>query len=838
MLGEFFRRLRYLMKHRQFDEELESDMEFHREMAAREGRGNFGNLLRLREQSREAWGWMWLDRLGQDLHYAGRMLWKSPGFTITAVLVLALGIGVNVTAFSAFNLLVLKSMPVRDPDSLVRLQRHAPCCSASEMTYPSLVFYREHSKTLQAVIGTLGGPPMTLAGNTQSTSNVFVTANYFSELGETAALGRLLDPGSDEASGAPQVAVLSYGFWQRQFGANPAIVGKTIRLNRKPVTVIGVLPNEFASLDEQHADVWLPIMQQPYFVEGSTALTDTSLDRGTVRMFGRLAPGVTAKVAEQELRGLTNEWRKQHPQDVWGGEYLKTEPAGHTTVVQPETYLVVTMVGILVMLILAVACANLGGLLMARGVTREREIGIRIAIGAGTKRIFRQLFTESLLLAVLGSAAGMALGYGVLRVLMAKFGMPAWIDAAPDWRVMLFAGGLALVSSILFGLAPALQIARQRQRKPIARQILMGTQVAASAVLLIVAGLLVRAVHHAIYTNPGFGYEQVLSINPGLEGHGYTPIAARAYLEELESRLRAVPGVTSVGLSSMPPLGHGRISTIGTEIGGRAVEMYPYRVDTEFFRTMSIPMMRGRNFLPTETNAVIVSDSLARRQWPGEDPIGKQFWDKDTVIGVVGSARMVAPNDTDATETYHAAQIADMPGMIVVVKSMGAPDDLVPTVKTIVENLDPKLTPEIRLLKAAFQENMKGPERIALMVSLLGILAVSLATLGIVGLVAYSVSQRMKEIAIRIALGARRMQVLSAVLAQFSWPVALGLITGVGLAAGLSRTLRKTLYGLENLDPLSYAMAIALLAVVVGAAALLPARRALRLDLARILHYE
>jgi hypothetical protein len=339
---------------------------------------------------------------------------------------------------------------------------------------------------------------------------------------------------------------------------------------------------------------------------------------------------------------------------------------------------------------------------------------------------------------------------------MTHLDVPAWMTAGPDWRVLLFAVGVALVSTILFGLTPASQIARQRQNKTIARQVLVGAQVAASCVLLIVSALLVRAAEHALYANPGWGYEQVLSINLQLRNHGYSPIAARSYLDQLESRLRALPGVGSAGLSSMPPLGHGRISVIATEIGGHLVEVYPYQVDPEFFRTMSVPLLRGRNLMPSETNAVIVSDSLARRQWPGEDPIGKAFWNGETVIGIVGSARMVAPNDSDAAEVYHGAQVADLPDMVVVVKAAGDPVELAPRLKAVVESSDPKLFPEIRILRSAFKENTGFIQRSAFVVSLLGLLAVTLAAFGVVGLVAYAISQRVKEIAIRIALDCRK----------------------------------------------------------------------------------
>lgn len=840
-MGEWFRRVQYLLQRGRRLEELEADMAFHREMAGRAGQPNFGNGARLQEEAREAWGWTWIDRLGQDLRFAIRVLARSPGFTTTAVLVLAIGIGVNVGAFSLFNLLVLKPLPVRDPGGLVRLQRQSECCSASEMPYPVAMFYAQRARTLEGVLGTMGGAPLELENDAQTVSANFVTANYFTELGSTPARGRLLDAGNDGAGNAAPVAVLSYGFWQRRYGADPNIVGRTIRLNRKPVAVVGVAAYDFAGLDGQNADLWMPIGVQPYLVEGSTAVTQTDFKNARFRMWGRLAPGVTARAAEQELRALTAELGKQYPDDIWKGEYLRSDPAGVLYAMHHDEYLAMALVAVLMLLILAVACANLGGLLLARGVAREREIGIRMAVGASARRVFRQLFTESLLLALLGAAAGLALGYVVVRVALVFAKAPAWMKATPDWRVLLFAVGIAFVAAVFFGLAPAWQIARQRQRKTLVRQVLIGAQIAASCVLLIVSGLLVRAVHHALYASPGFGYEQVLSVDPGLGGYGYTPAAAQALLDQFERRLRAVPGVVSVSLSSMPPLGHGRIETIGTDIGGRNVVVYPFRVQPEFFATMGIPLLRGRNLFPGEQDAVIISESMARQQWPGEDPIGKQIPSgdgKDTVVGVTGSARLVAPNDSDAMETYHAVQTADMPMMLLVVKTAGAPADVVPMVKSIAESLDPKLLPYVRLLKGAYRENMEGPEKAAAIASLLGMTAILIAAVGIVGLIAYAVSQRAKEIAIRIALGAKPAQVLQSLLRQLVWPLLLGSLAGVAATALLSAAMRKALYGLSNLDPLSYAAAMVVLLLIAAVATVLPARRALRVDVARALHYD
>jgi predicted permease len=837
-MGELLRRIRYLIQRRRFDAELANDMEFHREMAARAGRNNFGNTLRMQEQAQEAWGWTWLDRFVQDLRYGFRVLVRSPGFTLMSVLVLAIGIGVNVAAFSFFDMVALKPLPVRDPDSLVRLERRSPEAYSSEMQYPSFAFYRDHARTLSAAMAVLGVPPMQFESDVQPASATFVTPNYFTELGTPAAYGRLFDPHTDSDASAAPAVVLSYGFWQRRFAGDPTVVGRVIHLNKKPATIIGITPYALASLAGQHPDIWMPMPQQPYFIDGSNVLT--AWNDSSVRMWGRLAPGVTPKVAEQELHTLADELRRQHPEALWDREGIQSAPGGHMQVMQPEMYQVGAMAGVLTLLILAVAGANLGALMLARAVSREHEFGIRISIGAGRARIFRQLCTESLLLASLGSVAGLGLGCAALRTVLSKSDAPKWLSAVPDWRVLLFTTGATLVSALFFGLAPALQIARQRRRKTLARQILVGAQVAASCVLLIVTALLIRATQHALYTDPGFGYDQLLSIDPQLGTHGYKPAAARAYLDQIQARLSALPGVRSVSLVRLPPLGH-TVSRERREIDGREVMMYPNWVAPDFFSTMGIPLLMGRSFLPNEKSVIVISESLARRQWPGQSPIGKSMQDgnaKETVVGVAGDAHINAISDDDAVEQYWPAQPDDMPGMVLVARVAGEPGALSPAIKNISESIDPKLFPEIRQLKLLYRDSVTGVELTATAVSFIGVVAALLSAIGIIGLVAFTVTQRTKEIAIRLALGAKPADVLSAVLKQFSLPVLLGLATGTAFAAASSKVLRKALFGVSNLDPASYAFAIAMLAAIILISMLIPARRALKLDLAKTLHYD
>jgi predicted permease len=848
-MNEFFRRLRYLLNRRRFDQELAGDLEFHREMAARENRP-FGNTLHLREEAREAWGWTWIDRLSQDLRYAFRLLRKSPGFTLAAVLILSIGIGVNIAAFSFFNLMVLRPLPVRDPATLVRFQRLSPNGYASVLPYPEMAFFREHTTTLSAV---LAWNPSTLRmeHEPRPLKAQFVTANFFSELGAAASLGRLLDPSRDEANGAEPVVVLSYAFWQSHFGADPSMAGKTIRLNDKPVTVVGVASSEFSGLSLDSPELWLPITQHPYLFNGSKLLTDYSVEGSGVAVWGRLRPDLTPKAAEEELHSLAAALRAGHPNDIWEKESLPSSPGAYATSAinqshhgtgtkNPDRMIPVAgLAGALVLLILAVACGNLGSLVLARGLARAREITIRVAIGAGRGRLVRQLFTESLLLGVLGSVAGLGLGYVVLRGLMAVSGTPAWMNPAPDWRVMLFAIGLGFLAAILFGLIPAFQVVRHRHQATLIRQILIGAQVAASCVLLIVAGLLVRTLNQAS-GDPGFAYRQVVSINPSLGNHGYSAAKARAYIDTVESRLRDLPGVEFVSSASTPPLGNKTV-TIGIEIGRRLIQIHPNSIEPSYFQTVKIPLLRGRNLMRGDTDAIVVSQSLALLGWPGEDPVGKQLElgnGKYTVVGISGNARVAELEDRDSTEAYFLADAADMPSMVVLVKTSGRPEELASTLASIAKAVDPKIIPEVQLMNTSFQQRLRGTQYSAMSVSLLALVALFLACLGIVGLIAYAVSQRTKEIAIRMALGAKPSHVFAIVMLQFARPVVVGLVVGLGGAVALSRILRQVLFGVGSLDPVAYLGAIALFTTTVALVSLFPARRALCVDPMRALRND
>ncbi|MEO8368943.1 MAG: ABC transporter permease [Candidatus Solibacter sp.] len=847
-MSNLLRRLRYLLNRRRHDQDLFNDLEFHREMAVRHGGMPLGNALHLREQSRDAWGWTWLERLGQDLRYALRMLRKSPGFTLAAVLMLAIGIGVNVAVFSFFDLMVLRPLNVREPATLLRFHRRGITNYAYSLPYPEAAFFRANTRTLSALIA-VNASNVTVEAASQVDPKPlpvnFVTANFFRELGGASRFGRVFDPARDESPAADPVVVLAHGYWQRRFGADPSVIGQTLRLNGQPATIIGVAAVDFSGLGQgiNEPAMWAPIARQPYFVRNSRLLTDPSSESAGVQIWGRLAPGQNPKAAEAELHALAAELRRQYPNAIWEDERLPSEPGGFATSMitggrrgtgaekGDPVYAIFALAGCLTLLILAVACGNLGSLLLARSVARRREIDIRTAIGAGAGRLIRQLFTESLLLALMGAVAGLGLGIAVLRALFAATEVPGWFNPMPDWRVAAFALGAALLSAILFGLAPALQTGRSKRRPGIARHVLIAAQVAASCILLIVAGLLGRALNHASSAHPGFEYSQVISVNPELGRDSYTPAKAQAFVDTLTAQLRAIPGVESVGLALAPPLGNVTI-TANIEIDGRPIAIQLNRTDAQFLPTMRIPLLRGRNLKPGDTRAVVISDSLARQVWPKADALGKTFpLDEGyTVVGIAGSVNAIKFGEADSVQAYLPMQAADAPNLRALVRTVASPRDIAHSIPATVRALDPNLTPDVELLSSSFRRRLQGAEYTTLAVTILGGIAQLLACLGILGVVAYAVGQRTREIGIRMALGARPAQVLAVVLRQFTVPVGIGLLIGVAAAAGLSQFLRGRLFGISNLDTATYLGAVALFLITAALSAILPARRALKVD--------
>jgi predicted permease len=826
-MGELWRRLWYLLNHSRFERELREEMEAHRALKGSSG-PPFGNDLRLRDEAVDAWGWRWLERLVQDLRFAARLLWRAPVFTFTAMVVLALGIGLNLAAFQVIDSVVLSWLPVRSPETLVNLYRRSPQSTTTSFSYPAFDFYRRSGSSPNGLTGAMAvvSAGVTLGSDeTRAVAAQFVTANYFSELGVVPLAGRLLDS-SDDRADAGAVIVLSERLWRARFGGEPSVIGRRLEVNGQPFTVVGITSGSFVGPGGNSAVAWIPIGQHRAAFPGSTLLEDWSAD--TLSFYGRVREGGAA-AAEAELKTAVDGLRAVRPGDVRDGEWLELRPAGRIVSLEeaaPGIALIFALVG----LVLLAACMNLGLLVLARTLARDREFAIRLSVGATRGRIVRQLLTEHLLLGVLGAIVACFVAVQASRAVLSLTGASGGLQPQFNLRLLVVAALLAIISSVAFGFAPAWQALRPAAPGRVRlRTILVGLQVTAATALLIVSGLLVRGVTRVVRVPLGFDYQQTLMAEPHLDNHGVSPDVARAYWDGVETRLRQVPGVLNVAVTSLPPFGN------RVWVNGEGT-IY-YHVTPAYFETMQIPLKRGRVFDPGEPGVVLVSETLARRRWPTEEALGKTF-DDLTVIGVVGDARTVRVGEQSATESYFPIESKQLAEAVMVVRVDGLPSRAVATVRTAMRADDARLRPSVVPLRDAFEERLAGPRQFALIASALGLCALLLAVTGLGGMVAFTVSQRLREIGVRLALGARPVHVVRAIARQFTRPVAFGAVAGSALAAGVGMILSRELFGVSGLDPLTHGAALLLFAVVAAAAAMPSLRRAISIDPIQTLRHD
>jgi predicted permease len=830
-MGELWRRLWYFLNKSKFERELREEMEGHRALQAMSGTAGprFGNSLRLREEAQDQWGWAWLERLSQDLRFAVRLLRRAPAFTLTAIAVLALGVGLNLAAFQVFDMAALSWLPIRAPETLVRLYRRSPQGTATSFSYPAFDFYRSRSSSLSQGIAVVYGP-VTLGDDTVHFAGAeFVTANYFSDLGATPLAGRLFAAPDERADAAP-VVVLGERTWTSRFGADPSLVGGVLRINGQPFTVAGVAPASFGGVGARDVAAWIPITQHRRAFAGSALLEDWNT-QGPVSFYARLRDGASAGAAEAELKPLVAAMHALRPADVAKDEWLALRPAGRLVALdEAEAGAGIALAGALVALVLVTACMNLGLLVLARTLGRAREFAIRLSVGATRGRVMRQLLTEHLLMGVLGASAGCLVAAGATRVMVAVTGLPPGLRPQFNLRVAALAAALAIVTSVIFGFAPAVQSLRPSMpRRRRLRSVLIGVQVAAASVLLIVSGLLVRGITRVVKVPLGFEYRQMILVDPSLASHGMKPAAAEAYWRDLDARVRQVPGVSDVALSTLPPFGNRiNISTSGTVF---------YDVTPSYFATMGIPLRRGRLLEPRERGVVVVSESLARRRWGGADPLGQTFYEA-TVVGVVADAHSVRVNDSSTTECYRAIDPHDLPDSVMLVRVAGAPAGTSGIVISLARAVDARVAPSVTLLTDALQEKLESPRQVATIASALGFCALLLAVTGLGGMISFTVSQRLKEIGVRVALGARSVDIARAIARQFTLPLAFGAAAGSGLAVAVATVLSRELFGISRIDPLAHGGALLLFALVAAAAALPSLRRALRVDPVTTLRHE
>ena len=934
MFSDLWFRVRAVFRRRSVERELDEELWFHVERqvekyvhdgmtgeeAARRARIEFGGLELTKEECREARGVRFLEALLQDIRFGLRMLLKSPAFTATAILALALGIGVNTTVFTAYDALALRPRPVKEPDHLVGVYRKAQGQKRGAFSYPDYVYYRDRSETLSDLAMFGGGTavvspdlpavgsqpasgvgatlgfrlPQLLQGSAQPLMCFFVSGNYFQLLGARPAAGRLFLPEDDKFDARP-VVVLSGNFWRSQFHANPDVVGSRIHLNRVAFTIIGVTPADYLGTVSSVPALWAPIAARP-LVGDATRESLENRDAGAGIVYGHLKEGVSLADAEAELNVLAAQLRAAYPEvERNSGVWVASERAfAH---INSETWPVVAATMGAVALLLLIACANVASLLLARAAARRHEVGVRLSLGAGRGRLLQQFLVESILIALFAGAAGLPLASWTLHLLVVEISsaIPSYwgaiaLQVTPDVRIFGYTVLISLLTGVVFGLTPALQALRvdvnsalkgngsmlgHRLSKSRLRDLLIVVQVAACLVLLINSVLLLRGSQRALRVDPGFDSKHLVLLSLEMlesKSLGYTQERLLQLNRRLMEEIASLPGVMEVTQASRAPVPAGnRFVQVTTDEAKpqldregeyqRTTVGYSY-VLQNYFETLGIPVVSGRSFTAQEADAaapvVVISEATARRFWPGQAPIGKRlvigsvdarppfagervpFSPSSEVIGVVRDVRSLFLNKVDDSYIYLPLPQTRQWASTLLVRTSGGAPGLLPRLGSTVQRVDanlPVMAAPVDWM-VSFDPYFVISRIGGILSSIVGMLGLFLACLGVYGMVGYSVVERTREIGIRMALGAQREQVLGLVLRETARPMLFGTVTGIAVSAAISRLLSAVLFGLNPRDAISFAGVSLLLIAVALFAGYLPARRAMRVDPMVALRYE
>ena len=807
-----------------------------------------------------------IDTWLHDVRFALRLLRKSPLFTTTAALSLAIGIGANTTIFSVASAMLLRPLPgLADADRLVDIGRSSRGASFDTVSYPNYADIRDRVTQLTGVYAHQIEPsPMSLGGHAEAERvyGTLVSGNYFQTLGTTPASGRLLRPEDDTRSGDHAVTVLSHDLWTRRFGSDPAIVGSPVAINGHPFTVVGVAAAGFQGTTLLKGDLWVPLSALPLAQPDRRAELFEARRATWLFMGGRLADGANVAQANAELEAISTALQQEHPQTNEGMAFR----AAPIAVVPGMTGMMAGFIGLLmgiVTLLLLIACVNLAGMMLARGAARSREIAVRLAIGAQPGRIARQLLTETVVLFVLGGLAGLVLSRwltALLLSLLPQLPVPLAIGITTDWRVVAFTVTMSLVAAVLCGLAPAIQARRTSVIPALKadafgghparlrlRNVFVVGQVTMSLVLVITAGLFMRALGRAATMPTGFDQVNVDVVSLDLSLGRLDADAGRAFARELVDRTEALPGVRSATIAVDLPLDGGRMGFGAVRIVGAPTTPpdggFPVDwniVEPGFFRTLGVRLVRGRDFEERDGVAAlpvaIVNEAFARTAWPGQDAIGRQFETDTTegvrqvtVVGIAADSRFMSA--AEPAEPYIYAPLAQVyNGRInLLVKTTGP--SAIPAVRTLVRGMNANLPVTEAMPLSEITALNTIPQRIAgAIAGTLGLLGMLLAGMGIYGVTAYAVSRRTREIGIRMALGADSRDVMGLVLRQGAVLAGTGIGLGLVLAAAGAQVIQSLLYGISGVDPLTFGAACTVFAAIALVATGIPARRALGVD--------
>jgi predicted permease len=814
-----------------------------------------------------------MSNLLRDLRHGARLVTKSPGFTMAAVLSLALGIGANTTIFTLINAVLLHPLPVDDPAELVSVWTTDERNQAGALGFlqVSPMNYKDLRDKNDVFSGLTGG-----TGEPQQVFGEIGTGNYFNVVGARPLVGRTFVPDEDRTPGAKLVAVLGYGEWQTRFGGDASIVGRTISLNGQQFTVVGVMPKGFKGTNAIGAPaLWVPYMTYRQTVNGFfLELITPDQRRGLVfNVTGRLKPGVTVKQAEANLKTIAKQLEQEYPNEN-KGRNVTLVPLAQATINPGFRGNLVAAGGLLmtiVALVLLIACANVANLLLARAQSRQREIALRLSLGASRAQLIRQLLTEGTLLAMLGGAAGLVLAYwaqGLLWSFRPPFLQADAIDIQPDIRVLLFTFGVALATGVLFGLAPAVQASRPNlvtelkenpsapagSRRPFSlRNVLVATQIALSLVALIGAGLFLRSLRNAQQIRPGFEMDHLAVMSLDLGAQGYTEERGKQFQQQVLEKAASVPGVQNATLSSTVPLFNGGFARTAVLEGqdtsdrrsGRLVQISV--VSAHYLDTVGIPVMRGRALSdadqPNTPSVVVINETMAKRFWPNDDALGKRFkfFGQDNFQQVVGIAKDSKYNFIGEDPTpyiYQPMTQVYQPQVSLFIKAP-SPQAVIGTVRGEVQQLNRNLPlTGVFTLTEIVDQSLWAPRMGAWLLAVFAGLSLVLAVIGIYGVMAYAVSQRTRELGIRMALGARRADVVRLVVLDGLRLTIAGVAVGLAVSFAITRLIVGLLFDVSPTDIVTFSVVPAVLAVAALGASYLPALRATRIDPLIALRYE